>query len=405
MTMFELAAAGRTGALGFGASIADIIQAFGEPDDRLASDPSALLKYGDLELIFTEGVLTVVHCEFGSPPLPAAPDGSRLGVNTTDFAWPIDLDALDAVAGRAGLNPTRSEEEDGSVTAAYGPATLLIDHNEQIAALSIERRHYFEPLSDGWTTESIDRMLASGDDTRLHEVPIAISLNPPDCEWAVAICTELADHSDPTVRGNAVLGFGHLARTCPDVPLSDIVAARLGAALDDAESYVAGQAMSAHEDIVRFRGIVLCESPGGAVWFAPLSGDATRSLTAFEIEFLRHFGHPSPWADIVDVRLHADAGGRPWLLVHMDFIERGAVRDTLRLDVEEGRIRGGWSPSFLNGDDGVKATEAGIDVGSSDGIDMTSSSIEELARVARAWFDDHALGWHSSARRDRWGDG
>ncbi len=106
-------------------------------------------------------------------------------------------------------------------------------------------------------------------DARLHEVPIAISLIPPDCEWALAICTDLADHSDPTVRGNAVLGFGHLARTCPDVPLNDTVAARLGAALNDTDSYVNGQALSAHEDIMQFRDLVLCESPGGAVWFGP----------------------------------------------------------------------------------------------------------------------------------------
>ncbi len=64
------------------------------------------------------------------------------------------------MAGRAGLNATRSEEEDGSVTVTYGPVRLAIDHVEQVAALSIERRRYSEPLTDGWTIESIDRMLA-----------------------------------------------------------------------------------------------------------------------------------------------------------------------------------------------------------------------------------------------------
>lgn len=267
MSIFELAAASRLGELRFGASIASIVEAFGEPDDRLATDPSALIKYGDFELIFTDGALTVVHCEFGSPPLPAAPDGSRLGISSVRFAWPIDLDGLDAAAGRAGLRSTRSEKENGSVTAIYGSMRLSIDHGEQIAALSIERRRYAEPLADGWTIESIDQILDSGDIAHLHEVPIAVSLNPPDCGWALKVCTELAQHRDPTIRGNAVLGFGYLARTCPDVALDDVVATRLDAALDDTDSYVAGQALSAHEDIIQFRGLVLCESPGGAVWF------------------------------------------------------------------------------------------------------------------------------------------
>src|SRR5690606_1288821 len=45
-------------------------------------------------------------------------------------------------------------------------------------------------------------------------VPIVISMDPPDCQWAQGICIRLAAHADPTVRGNAILGFGHLARTC-----------------------------------------------------------------------------------------------------------------------------------------------------------------------------------------------
>ncbi len=65
---------------------------------------SAGVEYGDFELVFTEGVLTVVHCEFGSPPLPTAPDGSRLGINT---------------AGRAGRSgsargPSQPESSRGS---------------------------------------------------------------------------------------------------------------------------------------------------------------------------------------------------------------------------------------------------------------------------------------------------
>lgn len=271
-SVIELATTGRTGELRFGNSIADIIRAIGEPDDRLASDPSALIKYGDFELIFHQGLLAVIHCEYGFPPLPGTPDGARLGIDSTAFGWPLDLESIEAAAARHGLRTSRSQDSD-SVTATIGPIRLVIDHLEQVAALSIRQRLYAEPLADGWTIESIDQMLDSGDIAHMHEVPIAVSLNPPDCEWSLDVCIKLAVHPDPTIRGNAALGFGHLARTCPDVALDDIVAARLAAALDDTDSYVAGQALSAHEDIIQFRGLALCESPGGAVWFAPMSGD------------------------------------------------------------------------------------------------------------------------------------
>lgn len=265
-SVFELATTGRIGELRFGNSIADIIRAFGEPDDRLASDSSALIKYGDFELIFNDDLLAVIHCEYGSPPLPGTPDGARLGIDSTAFGWPVDLESIEAAAARFGLATFRSQEGD-LVTATVGPIRLVIEHGGRAVALSVEQRRYAEPLADEWTIESIDQMLDSGDIAHLHEVPIAVSLNPPDCEWALKVCTELAQHRDPTIRCNAVLGFGYLARTCPDVALDDVVATRLDAALDDTDSYVAGQALSAHEDIIQFRGLVLCESPGGAVWF------------------------------------------------------------------------------------------------------------------------------------------
>ena len=59
----------------------------------------------------------------------------------------------------------------------------------------------------------------------------------------------------------------------------------------------------------------------------------------------------------VDVRPHG-TDADPWLLVARDFIEENQVRDTLRLDFDGSEIAGGWSPSFLNGDDGVRAQDA-----------------------------------------------
>ncbi len=96
----------------------------------------------------------------------------------------------------------------------------------------------------------MDQVIADGDDWLLHEVPIAVSLNPPDCEWALEICLMLAEHNNPAVRGSAILGLGQLGQSCPELPLGD------------ADSYVARQALSVHRDIMQSRGVGLCETRG-----------------------------------------------------------------------------------------------------------------------------------------------
>jgi hypothetical protein len=66
------------------------------------------------------------------------------------------------------------------------------------------------------------------------------------------ICLQLSHHADSTVRGNAVLGFGHLARrfgamdprACPVVEK---------ALLDD-DRYVRGQAVAVADDLRQFLG-------------------------------------------------------------------------------------------------------------------------------------------------------
>ncbi|SES40523.1 hypothetical protein [Lentzea albida] len=86
--------------------------------------------------------------------------------------------------------------------------------------------------------------------------------------------------------------------------------------------------------------------------------------------------------------LHADDDGTPWLLVSLDLIEGDTVRDTLRLDFDSRGIRGGWSPSCLNWDDGMRAEDALINLAGPDGLVLPAKrlSIEELARRAAEWF-------------------
>jgi hypothetical protein len=106
----------------------------------------------------------------------------------------------------------------------------------------------------------------------------------------------------------------------------------------------------------------------------------------------------------LDYWLHQDADGIPWLLVSLDFTEANVVHDTLRLDFDGTGIQGGWSPAFLNWDDGVRAGAAGIDIAGPDGIEITDAgaSPAELARLAANWFGHHKVIWPTSQRSARW---
>jgi hypothetical protein len=100
----------------------------------------------------------------------------------------------------------------------------------------------------------------------------------------------------------------------------------------------------------------------------------------------------------LDYWLHADDDGTPWLLVSLDFIEKSVVSATLRLDFDDRGIRGGWSPSCLNWDDGVRAEEALIDLAGPDGLVVTAAgtSVEDLARRSAEWF--------TGPKKGRWAD-
>jgi hypothetical protein len=106
----------------------------------------------------------------------------------------------------------------------------------------------------------------------------------------------------------------------------------------------------------------------------------------------------------LDYWLHQDADGTPWLLISLDFTQAGTVHDTLRLDFDVAGIRGGWSPAFLNWDDGVRADCAGIDTTGPGGIRMMDArtSPAERARLAADWFEHHRTSWPVSQRSARW---
>lgn len=109
------------------------------------------------------------------------------------------------------------------------------------------------PFRDGWTRADVEAVIARGDPEEMLYAPILVSMDPPDCAWAIDVCVRLAAHPHEVVRGNAVLGFGHLARTCGGLDEARI-RPLVEAALKDKSKYVRGQADAAAGDLEHFLG-------------------------------------------------------------------------------------------------------------------------------------------------------
>jgi hypothetical protein len=100
------------------------------------------------------------------------------------------------------------------------------------------------PFRDGWT------------EAELLHVPVVVSMSPLGRVWAEQVCLRLASHPDARVRGNAILGFGHLARIFRSLNRS-AVQPLLEAGLVDPDPVVRRQAISAAEDVEWYLGWVL----------------------------------------------------------------------------------------------------------------------------------------------------
>ena len=108
-------------------------------------------------------------------------------------------------------------------------------------------------FKDGWTEEDMESAIERNQPDELLYVPILVSMDPPDCVWAQDVCLRLSRHSNYIVRGNAILGFGYLARTCRALDERQ-VKPLIESALRDGDEYVRGQADSAASDVVQYLG-------------------------------------------------------------------------------------------------------------------------------------------------------
>jgi hypothetical protein len=114
------------------------------------------------------------------------------------------------------------------------------------------------PFADGWSKQEVEAVVARNDPADVLYVPIVVGMNAPDCgrEWAEAICFELATHPHFNVRGNAILGLAHIARTCRALNTEKAVPLIAEAMLDLSE-YVRGHAADAAADLQVFLGIAI----------------------------------------------------------------------------------------------------------------------------------------------------
>jgi hypothetical protein len=114
------------------------------------------------------------------------------------------------------------------------------------------------PFTSEWTEADVEAVIARGEPSELLYVPILVGMNADasDFQWAQDICFKLASHADFNVRGNAILGLGHIARTCRKLDTGRAVPLVSGA-LADGHEYVRGHAEDAASDFHAYLGVLV----------------------------------------------------------------------------------------------------------------------------------------------------
>jgi hypothetical protein len=99
--------------------------------------------------------------------------------------------------------------------------------------------------------EEVESAISGNDPEDLLIVVLSAALYSDDQRWAEDICLKLSKHEHFNVRGNAILGFGHIARIHRRLDQRKVQPV-LEAALKDPSDYVRGQADVAADDVEFF---------------------------------------------------------------------------------------------------------------------------------------------------------
>ena len=110
---------------------------------------------------------------------------------------------------------------------------------------------YVTPQYEG--QQLLREVINANDVDKLGRMIIGAALHEKDFGFVQRVCIELSSHSDEIVRGNAVLGLGHLARLFEQ--LGDEAVGIVRDRLQDPSDYVRGQAHAAAGDLSHFLGV------------------------------------------------------------------------------------------------------------------------------------------------------
>ena len=101
------------------------------------------------------------------------------------------------------------------------------------------------------TKAEVESVLLINNAEDLSYAVLSAALYAEDREWAEGVCLRLSSHEHFNVRGNAVLGLGHIARIHGE--LNELKAKSvIENALKDKNAYVRGQANNAADDVEFF---------------------------------------------------------------------------------------------------------------------------------------------------------
>jgi hypothetical protein len=102
----------------------------------------------------------------------------------------------------------------------------------------------------------VREVIARADLHELLYVPLVVSMEPSSRVFAEQICLQFATHSDASVRGNCMEGFGHIARIFGSLN-KRLIEPVIEAGLIDSDDWVRDKAEGAAEDIEMFCGWVI----------------------------------------------------------------------------------------------------------------------------------------------------
>ncbi len=107
----------------------------------------------------------------------------------------------------------------------------------------------YEPIPE-MTRAEIDSAILRDDSELLVYAALSAALYDEDPQWAEDICVRLASHHHANVRGNAIMGFSHIARIHGTLNIR--VKPLIERALRDEDSHVRAQADDTMDDVELF---------------------------------------------------------------------------------------------------------------------------------------------------------